>query len=105
VITVTRRTITHDEATGLTSEVVSTITGSAFASSRGEADAYRELSLTRSKAPLLIFTASGYTRAEDILPGDTLQWPEDGDTFTVRSARAVDPDGRGAIIWYLVVSR
>lgn len=102
MITVTRRTETHDEATGRTSETVTTLTGSAFAKSSGEADAYAALSLVRSKAPLLLFTPTTYGDRAEV--GDTLQWPEDGPHYTVRSARDLNPDGLGVILQYLVVS-
>jgi hypothetical protein len=101
VITVTRRTQMHDEATGLTSEVVTTITGSAIEKSSGEADVYAALSLMRAEAPLLLFTPTTY--GDEVQIGDTLQWPESGTTYTVRSARHLRPDGV-VILSYLVVS-
>ena len=101
MITVTRRTQTHDSATGLTSETVTTLTGSAFAKSSGEADVYERLSLVRAEAPLLLFTPTTYGDKAEI--GDTLPWA--GNTYTVRSARSLDPDGAGPIIQWLVVSR
>lgn len=102
MITLTRRTITQDATTRIASEVVTTITGTAFEKSSGEAEVFERLSLVRAECPLLVFTPTTYGDRARI--GDTLQWPENGTTYTVRSARHLEPDAAGPIISWLVVS-
>lgn len=101
-ITFTRQTMSVDETTGIVTPVESTITGSAIEKTTGEADAYARLNLARSEAPLLFFTPTTY--GDQVAPGDTVQWPENGDTYTVRSARHLRPDGV-VIASYVVVAR
>lgn len=102
MITFTRTTMTVDETTGITTPTTSTITGSAIEKTTGEADAYQSLGLTRAEAPQLFFTPTTY--GDQVAAGDVVQWPENGDTFTVRSARHLRPDGV-VIASYVVISR
>lgn len=101
-ITFTRKTMSVDETTGIVTPTLTTITGSAIEKTTGEADAYQALGLTRAEAPLLFFTPTTY--GDRVMPGDTVQWPENGTTYTVRSARHLRPDGV-IIASYVVVAR
>lgn len=103
--TLTRRTRTYDEATGIASETIATLTGAAFQKSTGEADAYERLGLTRSEAPLLLFVPSDYSDAGMAQVGDEIEWPTGGPTYLVRSARHIRPDGVADVISYLVIGR
>ena len=105
-VTFTRRTQAIDEATGLSSETVTTITGAVFEKSSGEGDLLEAAKLTRVDGRVLGVTPDEYDIDAVILPGDEVEWPEDsGQYFTVRAARHVRPDGQGPIISFCAVSK
>lgn len=104
-VTFTRRTLTIDSVTGLSSETVTTIAGSAFEKSSGENDLLETAKLTRVNGRVLGFTPTDYDIDAVILPGDTVEWPEgSGQEFTVRASRHVRPDGYGPVLSFAAVS-
>lgn len=89
-ITLTRTTQTLDEDTGLVTPVTSTIVGAAV-KVRGDVARYRELGLVLQTMPTLFFTPNTYGDTPQV--GDTLEWPEVGDIYTVRDVETIAPDG------------
>jgi len=94
MIAFTRRTSTSDASSGAVTLVTSTVTGSAM-QVRGNPQRYRDLGLTLSTMPTLLFTPTSYNlRAftdEFVMPGDTVDWC--GVTYTVKDVDPVAPDG------------
>lgn len=80
--------------------VVTTVSGLAIRT-KGDPKRYEALSLVQSESPMLVFTPT--TRGESPPLNSTVSWG--GVTFTARDAEPVDPDGRGAVIWHVIVSR
>ncbi len=101
-VTFTRKTSgTYTASTGnFSGASSSTITGSAI-QVRGREIRYKELGLSLSACPTLLFTPTSYPlyshTTEFVLPGDTVVWNEL--TFTVKDVETVAPDG------YVIVAR
>ena len=105
--TFSRETVIINSATDAPSSVTSTIAGGAI-QVRGTPATYARLGLTESQAPTLLFTPGTYGLLawtdEFVRPGDTVEWPDGGTTFTVRDVAPLAPDGI-VIFARIVVSR
>lgn len=90
-ITLTRRTNTLDEATGLVTPTESTITGSAI-QVRGDPKRYEAVGLVLQTMPTLFFTPTTYGDTPGV--GDQVTWPvTNGSVYTVRDVDVIAPDG------------
>jgi hypothetical protein len=90
VPTFTRRTATYDATTDTQTVAESTIAGSAI-QVRGDPRRYVALGLVLSEMPTLFFAPATY--GECPAPGDTVVWPDGGDTWAVRDVDPIAPDG------------
>lgn len=82
------RTSQSEDASGVLTPTVTTITGSAIRV-RGNPQTLRALSLINSEAPTLLFTATTYGQRPQ--SGDTVVW--ESLTWVVRDVDPVAPDG------------
>ncbi len=75
--TFTRRRKTFDETTGLSTDTVTSISGSAIITTSGKSEGYVRLGLSPSAAPLILFTPDNYDLKaytdEFVLPGDEIE--------------------------------
>lgn len=94
MVTFTRRAQSYTDATDVTTEAVTTITGNAI-QVRGDPRRYKALNLVLTTMPTLFFSPTTYTaRAgtdEFIQPGDTVVWATK--TYTVKDVDPIAPDG------------
>jgi hypothetical protein len=88
VVTFTRRTTTHTEATDALTNTSSTIAGTAV-QAKEDPKRYERLSLTMSGKRTLFFTPSTY--GDTLKPGDTATWGSVN--VTVEGVENVAPDG------------
>lgn len=102
-ITFTRSTPTNDPATGALTLATTTIdgTGIKVQPKRGEEAAFSSLGLTITNA-IVLLTATPYTAAGKVKPGDTTVW--DSETWTVVWVNEIAPSPP-AIISRVGVSR
>lgn len=82
------RTVNAEDAAGLLTPTVTTITGSAIRV-RGLPQTMRALGLIDSEAPTLFFTPTTY--GDRPAPGDTVVW--ELLTWTVKDVDPIAPDG------------
>ena len=93
------RTVNVEDANGVLTPTVTTITGSAI-QVRGLPETYRALGLIDSESPTLFFTPTTY--GDKPIPGDTVVWS--GVTYTAVQVNEIAPDGV-VIAARIVVSR
>lgn len=82
------RTTQSEDASGVLTPTVTTITGSAV-QVRGNPDTLRALSLIESAAPTLFFTPNTY--GDKVKEGDTTVWASE--TYTAKDCYHIAPDG------------
>lgn len=99
------RTTNVEDAAGVLTPTVTTISGAAFAR-RGKPGTYRALGLIPSAAPMLFFTPTTYLlrafTTEFVMPGDVTTWA--GEDYTVLDVDPFAPDGY-VIHAYIVITK
>ena len=88
--TFTRRANTYNAETGVLSVVESTIEGAAIRV-KGDPHIYKELGLSLTENPTLLFTPETYGEVPE--PGDEVTWPANGTVYKVKAVDPIAPDG------------